>query len=79
MVAALPLPGTLTGGRDPASALALLGQHLAPVPFANEQVGLGGRRVGTSRGPQDALHSRLHVSVLLVRVSGHWVRGATAI
>lgn len=32
-----PCAGTIAGGRDPASALALFGQHLAPVPSANEQ------------------------------------------
>ncbi len=32
-----PSAGTIAGGRDAASALALYGLHLAPVPHANEQ------------------------------------------
>ncbi len=47
--------GTIAGGRDPWSALALYGQHLAPVPSANEQ----GLRMLIGLAYREALARRL--------------------
>ena len=47
--------GTIAGGRDPCSALALYGQHLAPVPSANEQ----GLRMLIGLAYREALARRL--------------------
>lgn len=47
--------GTIAGGRDPTSALALYGQHLAPVPSANEQ----GLRMLIGLAYREALARRL--------------------
>lgn len=47
--------GTLAGGRDPRSARALFGQHMAPVPSANEQ----GLRMLIGLAYREALARRL--------------------
>ncbi|KAL4440307.1 hypothetical protein ABPG75_003308 [Micractinium tetrahymenae] len=59
--------GTIAGGRDPASALALYGQHLAPVPHANEQ----GLRMLIGLAHREALARRLSVTPLWSLYSPH--------
>lgn len=63
----VPSAGTIAGGRDAASALALYGQHLAPVPYANEQASallcwLAGQvvQLEEQREEQPCLHFNLH-------------------
>ncbi|KAI7837842.1 hypothetical protein COHA_008330 [Chlorella ohadii] len=59
--------GTIAGGRDPCSALALYGQHLAPVPSANEQ----GLRMLIGLAYREALARRLSIQPLWSLYSSH--------
>lgn len=62
--------GTIAGGRDTASALALYGQHLAPTPSVNEQVGRWGRSAAAwpSWGAAWTHCGFVHVSVRVLRL-----------
>ncbi|KAL4421997.1 hypothetical protein ABPG77_005427 [Micractinium sp. CCAP 211/92] len=59
--------GTIAGGRDAASALALYGVHLAPVPHANEQ----GLRMLIGLAHREAMARRLRVTPLWSLYSPH--------